>query len=343
MSRLDAFVQLVGGGDGGETDRRRQLVAMAALYALLAAIIGASCGGYWRINLTAAYALLLALLGVNLLFGQLGLVSLCQFALVGVGGWVALRLSFLGAPFEIATLAGGVAACLVGVLWGMPALRFRGISLALVTLMLAGAFQTVISSWNFPAGGTGFFGTAELEAGGRKLMSRPLIADGDIAYFFYVAAVGLLGLLLVEWHRTAKPGRAWALIAKSPRRASSSGVSVLFYQTWAFAHAGFLAGVGGGLLAGVYRQLDASGFRAAESIVLFTGSVLGGTSNWMGAVLGALLVRLVPLVLDLFGASASIGTAIFGFALMMAILDGQEGLAGMFDRLFDRGARKPLK
>lgn len=341
MSGLNDLISLVGGGDGGEASRRRQLVAMGVLYAIIAIVIGTLSGGYWRINLTAAYATMLALLGVNVLFGQLGLVSLCQFALVGVGGWVTLRLSFLGLPFEIALLVGGLAACAIGVLWGLPALRLRGIWLALVTLMLAGAFQTVIGSWNFPAGGTGFFGTAELEAGGRKLMARPFLAEGDLAYFFYVAFVAFLGLWLVEAHRIAKPGRAWALIAKSPPLASASGVSILFYQAWAFALAGFLAGIGGGLLAGVYRQLDASGFRAAESIVLFAASVLGGTSNWLGAVLGALLVRLVPLILDVFGTSSSIGIAIFGFALMMAIIDSPDGLAGAFDRWFDRSARKP--
>jgi branched-chain amino acid transport system permease protein len=340
MKALDSLIDVMGGGDGSDAARRRQLIAMAGIYDVVALLIGTLSGGYWRINLTAAYATMLALMGVNLLFGQLGLVSLCQFALVGVGGWVTLRLAHLGWPFEIATLAGGIAACVVGVVWGLPALRLRGVALALVTLMLAGAFQTIINSWNFPAGGTGFFGTADLEAGGRKLMARPLLAEGDTAYFYYVAFVGFLGLLAVELHRSAKPGRAWALIANSPQLAQVSGVSVLLYQAWAFALAGFLSGIGGGLLAGVYRALDASGFRVAESIVLFAGAVLGGASNWVGSLAGALLVKLVPLILDEFGASASVGTAIFGFALMMAIVDSPDGLAGAFDRLVDRRARR---
>ena len=336
MRALDRLIVVAGGGGS----RTSQIVAMAALYAALALAIGLSAGGYWRINLTAAYAATLPLMGVNLLFGQLGLVSLCQFALAGVGGWATLRLAHLGLPFEAALAGGGLAACLVGVLWGLPALRFRGVSLALVTLMLAGAFQTVIGSWNFPAGGDGFFGTGHLEAGGRKLIARPLLAPGDLAYFFYVAAVALGALIAVEPHRTAKPGRAWALISKSPQLAACGGVSVTFYQAWAFALAGGLAGVGGGLLAGLYRQLDASAFRAAESIVLFAAAVLGGASNGVGTVIGGLLVRFVPTLLDEFGASAAIGTAIFGLALMGAIVDSPDGLAGAFDRLVDRAARR---
>lgn len=342
MNLLERIVLAAGGGDLSAAARRRQLVVMAVLHAALAVVLAASVGGYWRINLTAAYAVMLALMGSSLLFGQLGLVSLCQFALVGVGGWVALRLAHLGLPFELCLVAAGVVSAVVGVLWGLPALRMRGIYLALVTLMLAGAFQTLIAAWSFPSGGTGFFGTEGMTAGNRLLMPRPWAAQGDTAYFLYTAAVALIGLLIVEAHRTSRPGRSWALIRKSPRLAQASGVNILTYQAWAFALAGFLAGVGGGLLAGTYRQLDAAAFGASESIILFAATVLGGTTNWIGTVIGGLLMRLVPLVLDGLGASTMMALAIFGLALMLAIVGGPEGLAGSFDRLYDRiaGRRK---
>ena len=166
MSVLRALAGIAGGGDMSPTARFRQLVLMSVIFLVLALIIAALAGGFWLINLTAAYATMLALIGTNLLFGQLGLVSLCQFALVGVGGWVTLRIFHaFHPPFELSMLAGGVAASLVGVLWGLPALRFRGIYLALVTLMLAGAFQSVISAANFPSGGDGLLGTAAWKAG----------------------------------------------------------------------------------------------------------------------------------------------------------------------------------
>ena len=343
MTVLERVIYVAGGGDLSPLGRRRQLVAMAVLYMALALLLAAVTGGFWRISLTAAYAVMLALMGSSLLFGQLGLVSLSQFALVGVGGWVALRLAHLGVSFELDLLAGGAVAALVGVVWGLSALRLRGIYLARVTLMLAGAFQTLISAWSFPSGGAGFFGTAGMQAGNRLLMPRPWLAQGDTAYFLYTTVVALLGLLLVEAHRYAKPGRSWALIRKSPRLAAASGVSILRYQAWAFALAGFLAGVGGGLLAGTYQQLDASAFGAAESIILFAATILGGTTNWIGTVIGGLLMRLVPLLLDDLGASTAAATAIFGFALMLAIVGGPEGLAGLFDRLFDKvsGKRRP--
>lgn len=340
MRLIERLVYVAGGGDLSPAGRRRQLVAMAGLYLALALAFVALSGGFWRINLTAAYAVMLALMGSSLLFGQLGLVSLCQFALLGVGGWVALRLAHLGLPFELCLLAAGIVASLVGVLWGLPALRIRGIYLALVTLMLAGAFQTLIGAWNFPSGGTGFLGTDGMTAGNRLLMPRPALAGGDTAYFLYTAVVTLLGLLLIEVHRYSKPGRSWALIRKSPRLAAASGISIARYQAWAFGLAGFLAGVGGGLLAGTYRQLDATAFGASESIILFAATILGGATNWIGTVIGGLLMRLVPLVLDGFGASAAASLGIFGLALMLAITGGPEGLAGLFDRLFDKVSEK---
>lgn len=107
--------------------------------------------------------------------------------------------------------------------------------------------------------------------------------------------------------------------------------------------AGFLAGVGGGLLTGTYQRLDASVFGTSESIILFAATILGGTTKWIGTVIGGLLMLLVPLVLDDLGASTAAATRVFGFALMMAIVGGPEGLAGLFDRWFDRvaGKKKP--
>ena len=337
MTVMRALALAAAGGDMSPSARFRQLAVMSVIFLALAVVIGAAAGGFWLINLTAAYATMLALIGTNLLFGQLGLVSLSQFALVGVGGWVTLRLFHaFHPPFELSMLAGGLAASLVGVLWGLPALRFRGIYLALVTLMLAGAFQAVISAANFPSGGDGLLGTGGMEGRPRLLLDRPFYADGDVAWFYYVVFVCLIGLIVVELHRRSLPGRAWALVRRDPRLPAASGARVLVYQAWAFALAGFLAGIAGALLAGTYRQLDATEFGAAESITLFAASILGGAGNWFGAMMGGLLMRAVPTLLDDIGVSPTLGNAIFGLGLMFAIIKGPEGLAGLFDEIIDR-------
>lgn len=309
-----------------------QTVGMIAGIAVLTAIVAALAGGYWLQIFTSSFAITLAAAGAGLLYGRLGLVSLCQYALVGVGGWVALRVYHAThLPFELCVLSGGAMACLVGVIWGLPALRMRGLYLALTTLMLAGAFQVVIGNWGFPNGGPGFFGT--VKATTRIDMQRPPFAASDVAYFIYVAVVQVLGLLLLEWHRRSKPGRAWALISRNEDMAAASGVNLVVYKAWAFAIAGFLAGIAGGLLAGTYGQLDSGAFQAADSVLLFAVTVIGGTANWSGALLAGLLFRVPPALLNYFAVNGYIATMFFGAAVLHALITAPTGISGQLGDL----------
>ena len=300
-------------------------------------VVAFTAGGYWLSNFTQAYCSVLALMGCALLYGQLGLVSLCQWALVGAGGWVALRVyhSF-HPPFVITILAGGIGASVIGMLWGLPALRMRGLYLALVTLMLAGAFQVLISVTSFPVGGPGFLGQVGASGNDRIMIARPIYAQSDPAYFAFVGFVMMLGIFLVEAHRRSKPGRAWALIRKSEQMAMASGVHILFYEAWAFALSGFLAGVAGALLAGLFGQLDDSAFAPTESITIFIGTLLGGTGVWLGPFLGGILTRFIPALLIDYNVNAYVGLLFFGMALMHALTQAPEGLGGQLTALAER-------
>ncbi|HXE16993.1 MAG TPA: branched-chain amino acid ABC transporter permease [Stellaceae bacterium] len=310
-------------------------VALIAVVVVISGGIALTSGGYWLSNFTQAYCMALTLMGCALLYGQLGLVSLCQWALLGCGGWVALRVyHWFHPPFFVTILAGGVGASVIGMIWGLPALRMRGLYLALVTLMLAGAFQTLITIMSFPVGGPGFLGQVP-GADDRIMMARPIYAAGDTAYFLFVAFVTLLAILLVEVHRRSKPGRAWALISKNEQMAMASGVRVVFYKAWAFALSGFLAGVGGALLAGLFGQLDASAFAPTDSIVIFIGTLLGGTEFWLGSFLGGILTRFIPALLIDFNVNTYVGFLIFGAALLLGLRD-PIGIGGHLTTLVER-------
>ena len=103
--------------------RRYRIVALIPVVLLTAGtVLAHAASGYWTSTLTSAGAIALACAGVAVLYGQLGLVSLCQYALLGIGGWVALRLAHgFHWPFELCLLAAGVTSSLVGVIWGLPA------------------------------------------------------------------------------------------------------------------------------------------------------------------------------------------------------------------------------
>jgi branched-chain amino acid transport system permease protein len=310
--------------------------AIVAVVGVVSGAIAVTSSGYWLSNFTQAYCMTLAVLGCALLYGRLGLVSLCQWALVGVGGWISLRVyhSF-HPPFLVTMLAGGAGASVIGMIWGLPALRMRGLYLALVTLMLAGAFQTLVTVTSFPVGGPGFLGQVGASGNDRIMMARPIFAAGDTGYFLFVAGVTLACIFLVEAHRQSKPGRAWALIRKSEQMAIAAGVRIVFYKAWAFALSGFLAGIAGALLAGLFGQLDASAFPPTNSIVIFIGTLLGGYEVWLGAFLGGILTRFIPALLIDLNVNTNVGFMIFGVALLFALRDPL-GLGGQLTILAER-------
>ena len=325
--------------------QRRRLWAMGATLLLLALLLPWLANSYWLKTFTSALTLSVAVAGTALLYGQLGLVSLCQYALVGVGGWVALRLSHgFALPFELCVLAAGLAASAAGMVAGLPALRLKGLYLALVTLMMAGGYQVLVSATGFPDGGAGWLGKAQ--GTGRLMMVRPSWAEGDAAYFAYVVLWLGAMLALIDGHRRSLPGRAWALIRRGEAAATGAGVNVLLYQSWAFGLAGFCAGVAGALLAGGVGQLDGRAFSAAESVMLFALTVVGGAFHWLGTLLAGLLLRAVPSLLTDWGVNGFLAQVFFGAALLHALMTAPRGIAGQWlDALArlrgGRGGRTP--
>ena len=287
----------------GAAPLRPAVIAGAVIALALLYVAPALMSDYWLRTFISVVAMSIASLGVSLLFAQLGMVSLAQFGLLGVGGWFALRISHgLGVPFEIALLTGGITAAVVGLIVGLPALRMRGLYLAIITLMMAGAIQVLISAFGFPDGGPGILGKSN---GVRMMMARPIVALSDEAYFRYALVVLALCYGLVYAHMRGRPGRAWAMIRRGEVCALAGGVDIVAYKVWAFALAGFLAGIAGGLLAGGVGQLDGSAFPASQSIMLFALTIVGGAYSWIGPMIAGVMLRAFPALL-----SISMSTAI---------------------------------
>ena len=125
------------------------------------------------------------------------------------------------------------------------------------------------------------------------------------------------------------------MIRKNEQMAIAAGVRIVFYKAWAFALSGFLAGVAGALLAGLFGQLDASAFPPTSSIVIFIGTLLGGYEVWLGAFLGGILTRFVPALLIDLNVNTNVGFMIFGAALLFALRDSL-GIGGQLTILAER-------
>jgi branched-chain amino acid transport system permease protein len=297
------------------------VIAAAALY-LLPNLLS----DYWLRTFISAVSLAICCLSVSLIFAQLGMVSLAQYGLMGVGGWFALRFSHgTGLPFELALLVGGFAAAFVGLIVGLPALRMRGLYLAIITLMMAGAIQVLLSAFSFPDGGPGILGKSTTV---RVMMARPLAAQEDAAYFRYALIVLALCYGLVYLHVRGRPGRAWAMIRRSEVCAIACGVDIVWYKVWAFTLSGFLAGIAGGLLAGGVGQLDGLAFPASQSIMVFALTIVGGAYSWAGPLFAGLLLRAFPALLNDFHVDGNIATMVFGAGLLHALITAPQGMAG---------------
>lgn len=283
-------------------------------------------GGQWVKIFTSTACFTLAAMGVGFMYARLGMVSLAQVGLMGLGGWICLRLQHgFGLPFEINLMLGAMGTAVLGMALALPALRMRGLYLALMTLMVAAGLDIVFSFYRFPNGGDGFWGRL---AASSVPIDRPGYVVSDAAFLRYCIGFTAFGFLLIELHRRTKPGRAWSMIKRSEAAALASCVNVTFYKTWAFGLSGFLAGLGGGLLAGSLRQLEPATFTTPDSVMLFALVVLGGARYWYGILIAALFFRVAPGLFNNWGIDSDLTLVIFGAGLLHAIITAPDGVSG---------------
>ena len=278
-------------------------------------------------------------LGLGVLVGRVGLISLGQAAVLAIGAWVAARLLFAtvaalrARPARVRCHHDGL-----GTLVGLPALRMRGLYLALITLMLAGAITVVLASLNFPNGGHGFSGY-----NGALLhippIRRPGIAQTDPAFFRYSVVVAVIMFLIVLVHVRTKPGRAWAAIRQSEPAALAAGINTTLYKLWAFALASFVTGVAGGVLAGAVRYLYSIDFQTQDSITLLAVVLMGGAYSIWGAIVAGLLLQLLPAILNDVGVSPDWLVILFGIGVLQVLTTAPTGIVDQLPKDIARLAR----
>ncbi len=282
---------------------------------------------YYVDTMTEVAIYAMVALGLGVLVGRVGLISLGQVAILALGAWVAARLLFATSqPFPLVLLEAGVITMALGTLIGLPALRLRGLYLALITLMLAGAFSIVLATTNFPNGGHGFLGyngsLINIPA-----IRRPSIALTDPAYYRYSVVVAILMFLLVFAHVRTRPGRAWAAIRQSEPAALAAGINTTLYKLWALALASFVTGIAGGVYAGAAHYLYSIDFPAQDSIILLAVVLMGGAYSMWGAVVAALLLEFLPAWLNNLGVSNDWLTILFGVGVLQVLTTAPAGLA----------------
>jgi branched-chain amino acid transport system permease protein len=307
------------------------VIVAGTLFALLA--LPALLTPYWIVNATVAFIYAIVALALGLLVGRVGMVSLGQAAVLALGGWVAARILFATSlPYPLVLILAGLITMVLGTLIGLPALRVSGLYLALVTLMLAGAINVVLTDTNFPNGGKGFLGYNDISTGTPPSIRRPSIATSDPAFYRYTVIVALIMFMLALWHIRGKPGRAWAAIRQSEPAALAAGVNVTFYKLWAFALASFVTGVAGGLLGSSSHVLYNYQFPTSQSIILFAVVLMGGIYTMWGACVAAVLYQIIPALFTVWGVSNDWATILFGVGALQVLTTAPAGIAHQFPR-----------
>ncbi|MCL6737472.1 branched-chain amino acid ABC transporter ATP-binding protein/permease [Streptomyces neyagawaensis] len=292
---------------------------MLAGTVMLLAVAGAAFGlsSYWVFLATSAVLSALIALSVGVVHGRAGMVALCPLAFAGIGAWTVGWLNVhTGLPFLVMALCGALAAVPVGVAIGLPALRLRGVNLAVATLAFGGALAVVVFDKGFP-------GAAE-----RSQVSRPSLFASEPGYFLLSAAVLAAVAVALAAVSRRSTGARWTAVRDSERATAALGYSVTATKLLAFAVSAFIAGLGGALMAGQLGVLSGVGFQPLASMVAFTAAVAFGSAYLEGALLAGLATTFVPEVLRQLGLPQDIAPGLFALAALQALAGGSEGVAG---------------
>jgi len=322
--------------------RNAPALVAVAVAALFFALLPFGLSDYHR-GLAASVAVyLIAILGLNVLTGYTGQISIGHGAFMAIGAYAAaLLLMHLHWPLELLIIAAAVVAAAAGGIVGIAAARLRGPYLAGATLMLAVALPSVADRYQGVFGG---------DQGLNINVSVPGFLGAAFPLTQWLAwvccAAALITLVLLANLGRSRIGRSWRAVRDDEVAASLAGLNVARLQVLAFVISSACAGVGGALLAIVTANVAPGAFTLTLSIGLLTAAVIGGLGSLAGAVWGSLLFVLVPGFLTnlasshgLSGAaSSSVPIAAYGLVLIVVMLAFPSGIQGAVRRLLGTAA-----
>ncbi|MFM7489193.1 MAG: ABC transporter permease [Actinomycetota bacterium] len=229
-----------------------------------------------------------AIIGLSLvvLTGWAGQISLGQVALVAIGAAVSAKLTLeWNVDLTLALLAGGAVGALAAFLVGLPALRLRGLYLAVTTLV----FAMSVISWLL---NDRFFSWVP---GNKRIERPPLFGRIDVEtptrFYVYTLVVLAIAMMAVRGIRRSRTGRAILALRDNEKGAQAYSLSATKIKLTAFTVSGTLAGVAGGLFSHLNHSFDLQSYGVGKSLDVFTASVVGGLGSMFGAVLGAVYLR----------------------------------------------------
>jgi branched-chain amino acid transport system permease protein len=314
-------------------------VLMIAAGIALFAVLPRYVSDFHSRDLAQAGVFFIAIVGLNLLTGYTGQISLGHGALMAIGGYTTAILVVHEQWRDVWTIpVAGLVAGFVGFLVGIPALRLSGLYLAIATFGLAVAMPSILKK--FPGLTGGSQGLRFLESAPTKVTGL----TGTVTIFghsmtqnhflYYLTwTIGLIGLAIAWLIVRGGLGRTFRAVRDSEIAAVSSGVSLARYKTLAFAISGVYAGVAGSLLAIQTEIVNPLSFTFLLSILILVGAVVGGLGSLWGLVLGALFVQYLPTVSTHISQRPGVPDFVYGAAIIVVMILLPSGAGGFIRRL----------
>ena len=306
-------------------------IAVLLLAALAPAILGGKSYVLYVLTLALCYAI--PAMGMNLLYGYTGLVSLGHMGFAGVGAYTtAILMKSVGLPFVPSLLAGALAAGVLGFLVGIPCLRLRSHFFIVVTLAVGMILFTLFNNLDAVTGGAeglpGLPRPANLAIGSFVLDFRSLTGFYLLALFITALVFGLQYLLV-----RSDFGRSLSSVRQDEALAAARGVDVFGHKLLAFALSAAIAGLGGAMKVLFLRAAAPLSFELQESINLMMMLILGGAGYLVGPIIGAIAFVALPEFLRI---ASEMRLIFFGFVLLVLARFAPRGICGLVEAAYNR-------
>jgi branched-chain amino acid transport system permease protein len=315
----------------------RHTITVTAVVLGAAAVALFGLDGQWRLGIILTAIAAVLTLSVIVLTGFVGQVSLATFALAGTAAFATVRASDdLGLGFPWAPLVGVAVATAIGTLAGLPAIRVRGMTLAIASLAAAVAIEELVFKWDWFTGGIAGSRVTPAQLFGIDLdINAPGDAFPREAFGLFVLAVLFLAMVLVVNLRRSATGRQWLAVRANERAAEAVGISAPRAKLSANGVASLLAGVGGVLTAYQSTIVSSSSFGALDSLVVVAIGYLAGIAAPAAALAAGVLTEggLLTVAMDQVSDDASrYQFAVNGLVLIVAAIRFPAGLVGTIGR-----------
>lgn len=336
--------------ESNEVLRRPYQKILVALILIAALALPSASSKYFVHLMNLCYLAGIGALGLAILTGYCGQISLGHAAFLAIGAYTTVILTLhAGAPFVLVLPAAAVAGAAVGFIVGLPSLRFRGVYLAISTLAMHYAIIFLATTYqsNFTRSASAGVPIPDAAIG-------PFVLRGEMSwYYFLLILLALATLACVNLART-RPGRAWMAIRDRDIAAEALGVNLARYKLLAFMTSSTLASLSGSLMAYYSNVVTVEAFTLDLAVIYIAMIIVGGMGSAMGALMGAVFITLLPYgideIFDYLPRAWRFGSTVFGvkvgavgLCIILFLLFEPKGLAEIWRRVETYFERWPFR